>query len=253
MKISIITATFNSAATVADCIASVNNQTFQNIEHIIIDGASKDNTLEIIKNTPNRITCIVSEPDKGIYDAMNKGIRLATGDIIGILNSDDLYNDMDVLEKVSEKFRIRDTECIHADLFYVNKENINQIVRHWKTCEFSPGAFKKGWHPAHPTFFVKKEVYEKYGLFNLNFRLAADFELMLRLLERYKISSAYFPDPFVRMRLGGATSKNISNIVKQNIECFNAFKINGIRVSLLYPFYRIIPKFKQFFNKQVSL
>jgi len=249
MKISIITASYNSASTISDCITSVNEQTFQNIEHIIIDGVSKDNTINIINSIPNRVLKIISEPDKGIYDAMNKGIKLATGDIIGILNSDDLYCDKYVLEKVVSMFNATGVDCVHADLYYVQQNDTNQIVRHWKTCEFITGAFKKGWHPAHPTFFVRREVYEKYGLFNLDFTLAADFELMLRFLERYKISSIYLPQPIVRMRLGGATSKSVRNIIKQNIECYKAFKVNNLTVSLLYPLYRLLPKLKQFLHE----
>ena len=249
MGISIITGTFNSELTIVDCITSVNNQIYTNIEHIIIDGASADNTLEIIKNTPNRITKIISEPDKGIYDAMNKGIKLATGDIIGILNSDDLYTDNNVIKKIIALFEATSADCVYADLYYVNKENTDHIVRHWRTHEYIPEAFKKGWHPAHPTFFVRREVYEKYGLFNLDFTLAADFELMLRLLERYHITSTYLPEPIVRMRLGGATGKNIQNIIKQNIECYKAFKQNGIKVSPLYPLYRLLPKLKQFLHE----
>ena len=249
MLISIITATFNSAATIVNCITSVNNQTYPNIEHIIVDGASGDNTIEIIKSLPNRIDKIISEPDKGIYDAMNKGIRQATGDVIGILNSDDLYQDNLVLEKIATQFKTQNVDCVHADLYYVKKEDTSQVVRHWRTCDYIEGAFKTGWHPAHPTFFVKKEIYEKYGLFNLNFKLAADFELMLRLLEHHKITSAYLPVPIVRMRLGGATGKNIENIIKQNIECYKAFNVNGIKVSAFYPLYRLLPKLKQFFKK----
>jgi len=248
MQISIITATYNSSKTINDCIVSVYNQTWPNIEHIIIDGASTDNTIKIIKSVSNRVTTIKSEHDNGIYDAMNKGINLATGDIIGILNSDDLYSDNLVLEKIANIFSSTDVDCVHADLYYVNKENTDNIVRYWKTCDFIPGAFKKGWHPAHPTFFVRKEVYQKYGLFNLDFSLAADFELMLRLLERYKVTSIYFPQPIVRMRLGGATSKNIRNIIIQNLECYKAFKVNGLRVSIIYPLYRLLPKLKQFFK-----
>jgi glycosyltransferase involved in cell wall biosynthesis len=249
LKISIITATYNSASTIADCVTSINNQTFTNIEHIIVDGVSVDNTIEIINSYPNRVKYIVSEPDNGIYDAMNKGINLATGEIIGILNSDDLYSNNFVIETIINEFKTKKVDCVHADLYYVNQNNTNKIVRHWRTKDFTLGAFKKGWHPAHATFFVRQEVYEKYGLFNLDFSLAADFEFMLRLFERYKISSSYLPEPIVRMRLGGATSKNIKNIIKQNIECYRAFKVNGIKVSPLYPFYRLFPKLKQFFHE----
>ncbi len=246
MKISIITATYNSAKTVADCIVSVNDQTYSNIEHIIIDGGSTDNTIDIIKSLPNRIKVIKSEPDKGIYDAMNKGIRIASGDVIGILNSDDLYTDNYVLEKIALAFNDSSIDCVHADLYYVSKNDTNQTVRHWKAGKYSSGAFTRGWHPAHPTFFLRKKIYERYGLFNLDFKLAADFELMLRLLERYHVASSYLPEPTVRMRLGGATGKNIQNIVKQNMECYKAFAVNGIKVSPAYSLYRLLPKLKQF-------
>jgi len=248
MKITIITATYNSSQTIAECIDSVNQQTHQDIEQIIIDGYSIDKTLEIIKSLPNRVIKVISERDKGIYDAMNKGIKLSTGKVIGILNSDDLYIDSKVIEKIASIFETTSADCVHADLYYVNKDDTSQIVRHWQTCDYVPGAFKKGWHPAHPTFFVRKEIYEKYGLFNLDFSLAADFELMLRFFERYHVTSIYLPEPIVRMRLGGATSKNITNIILQNIECYKAFKVNGIKVSLLYPLYRLLPKLKQFFH-----
>lgn len=249
MKVTIITACFNSSKTIIDCINSTHTQTYPDIEHIIIDGVSVDNTVELITNTPNSVSFIISEPDNGIYDAMNKGINYATGDIIGILNSDDHYIDDLVIEKIVNVFKSNKVDCVHADLYYVKKDDTNQIVRHWQTCDYTPGAFKRGWHPAHPTFFVRKEVYEKYGLFNLNFSLAADFELMLRFLERHKITSTYLPEPIIKMRVGGATSKNIKNVIRQNIECYRAFKINGIRVSSLYLFFRLLPKLKQFLHE----
>lgn len=249
MKVSIITATFNSAATISGCIASVNNQTHNDIEHIIIDCVSADRTIDIINSSSNRVTKIISEPDNGIYDAMNKGISLATGEVIGILNSDDLYTDNNVIENVVKVFGNKPVDCFHADLYYVKKDDITRIVRYWKTCDFIPGAFSKGWHPAHPTFFVRKEVYEKFGTFNLNFTLAADFELMLRFLERFRITSSYLPQPIVRMRLGGKTSRSIRNSIVQNIECYKAFKLNSISVSPLYPLYRLLPKLKQFWNE----
>lgn len=249
MKISIITATYNSSETIEDCITSVNNQTYSDIEQIIIDGASKDNTVDIITSLPNRVSKIISEADKGIYDAMNKGINLATGDIIGILNSDDLYYSNDIISKIVESFQTTDIDCIFGDLFYVNPDNTNKIVRKWSTGSYKQNGFIKGWHPAHPTFFVRKEVYEKYGCFDLNFKLAADFELMLRFLEKNKLNSKYLKLPMVRMRLGGATSGSFKNIIKQNLECLKAFKNNGIRVSLFYPLVRVIPKLFQFIKR----
>lgn len=251
MKISIITATYNSAATIRDCIQSVNSQTYNNIEHIIIDGASKDNTLEIINSLPNRVITIVSEPDKGIYDAMNKGIKAATGDVIGILNSDDFFASNDVIENIVKEFSNDSTlEGIYTNLYYVNQDNPDQIIRHWVSNSFKKRSFFKGWHPPHPTLYLRREVYEKYGNFNLDFSLSADFELMLRFFEKYNIKTKYLPITTIRMRLGGATSKNWQNVRNQNIQCINAFRTNGFRPPLLYPVYRLLPKLLQFIKRR---
>lgn len=246
MKFTLITATYNSAATIATCIASVHHQTHPDIEHIIIDGASKDNTLELIRSMPNRVAKIVSEPDKGIYDAMNKGIALATGEVVGILNSDDLLCDPEAIEKVVRVFEADPSlDAVYADLYYVDQQDTNKIVRRWTSGEKKP--FSKGWHPAHPTLYIKKKVYDAYGLFNLDFSLAADFEIMLRFIEKHQIKLHYLPERFVKMRLGGATNKNLNNIYKQNIECINAFRVNHLPVNpVLYPFYRIVPKLFQY-------
>ncbi len=246
MKVSIVTGTFNSEKYISDCVSSIYKQGHENIEHIIIDGASQDNTIEIIKNIPNRVSKIISEKDEGIYDAMNKGLALTTGDIVGILNSDDFYNSDTILEKVVAKFEDESVDCVFGDLFYVNQENTDLIRRKWVTGPFKKDSFRKGWHPAHPTFFVRKSVYEKYGAFDLDLNLAADFELMLRFLEKHKLKSSYINEPMVRMRLGGATSKNVGNILKQNKECMLAFKKNEVAVSPFYPIFRLLPKLKQF-------
>lgn len=254
MKITIITATYNSEAHIADCVSSVNNQKYDDIEHIIIDGASKDNTLEIVKSIPNRVVKVVSEPDKGIYDAMNKGINLATGDVIGILNSDDFFASNDVIESIVKEFSNDSTlEGIYTNLYYVNQDNPDQIVRHWVSNPFKTRSFFKGWHPPHPTLYLRRGVYEKYGDFNLIFSLSADFELMLRFFEKYNIKTKYLPITTIRMRLGGATSKNWENVRKQNIQCINAFRTNGFKPPLLYPVYRLLPKLLQFFKSNSSL
>lgn len=251
MKVSIITATYNSGAHIADCVRSVNSQTYDNIEHIIIDGASKDNTLEIINSLPNRVTTTVSEHDKGIYDAMNKGIKAATGDIIGILNSDDFFASNDVIENIVKEFSNDSTlEGIYTNLYYVNQDNPDQIIRHWVSNSFKKRSFFKGWHPPHPTLYLRREVYEKYGNFNLDFSLSADFELMLRFFEKYNIKTKYLPITTIRMRLGGATSKNWQNVRNQNIQCINAFRTNGFRPPLLYPVYRLLPKLLQFIKRR---
>lgn len=250
MKISIITATYNSAAHIADCVKSVYDQSYRNIEHIIIDGASKDKTLDIINSLPNRVEKIVSEPDKGIYDAMNKGIKSATGDIIGILNSDDFFNTPDVITEIAAEFQ-KDSKLdgVYTNLYYVKQNDPQQVVRHWVSKPFKDNSFFKGWHPPHPTLYLKRSVYEKYGIFNLDFSLAADFELMLRFFERYKIKTNYLPITTIRMRLGGVTSKNLKNVKKQNLECVKAFEKNGFNPPVFYSAYRLFPKLLQYLKK----
>jgi glycosyltransferase involved in cell wall biosynthesis len=246
MKISIITVCFNSETTIRDTLESIKYQDYTNIEYIIIDGGSTDNTLNIIEKYSEIITILVSEQDNGLYDAMNKGINLATGDVIGLINSDDLFCDPDALNKVAKIFKKnKKLDSVYADLYYVSKYNINKIIRTWVTGH--QRKFKYGWHPAHPTFYIKKSVYDKFGLFDLSFSLAADFEIMLRFLDKYKISTSYLKEPLVKMRLGGETNKSFKNIYYQNIECLRAFKKNDLKVAkFLYPFFRILPKFFQF-------
>lgn len=248
MKISIITVCYNSEKHIKTAIESVINQTYNNIEYIVVDGASKDKTVDIVKSYGDKITKFVSEPDKGIYDAMNKGFQMATGDYLAVINSDDFYMSNNAIESVVNELNKKQTESLFADLIYVEENNTDKQVRYWKSNEFVKGSFKKGWHPAHPTFFVKNEVYKKYGYFDLSFKLAADFELMLRFLEKHQISSCHLPKPIIKMRLGGATNKNFKNIYNQNIECYRAFKVNHLPVSILYPLYRLLPKLIQFFK-----
>ena len=246
MKISLITVCYNSGKTIEDTFKSVQSQSYKDIEYIVIDGGSKDNTLELINQYKEIIDYTVSEKDKGLYDAMNKGIKKATGDVIGFLNSDDLFCDDMAVEKVMNVFNENSKiDSVYADIYYVDQNNTDKIVRKWITGKQK--TFKKGWHPAHPTFYVKKHVYEKCGVFNLNYKLAADFELMLRFLEKYKISTYYLPSPLIKMRLGGETNKSFKNIINQNIECLRAFEENDISVNkLFYPLFRIIPKFLQY-------
>lgn len=246
MKISIITVCYNSEATIETTIQSVAAQTYKNIEYIVVDGSSKDGTLDIIKRHEDKITKWVSEPDKGLYDAMNKGIGMATGDVIGLINSDDLFCDNKAIEKVMDIFiKNPSLDSVYADLYYVAQNDINKIIRKWITGR--QRKFNKGWHPAHPTLYIKKNVYKKHGLFDLTFKLAADFEIMLRFLDKYKIKATYLKEPLVKMRLGGETNKSFYNIYKQNIECVRAFKQNNIFViPIMYPILRIIPKLFQF-------
>lgn len=250
MVVSIITATYNSSTHIKDCVKSVYNQLYSEIEHIIIDGASKDDTIDIIDSMPNRVAKIISEPDNGIYDAMNKGISAATGDIIGILNSDDFFSSNDVVSKIVKEFMENpELEGVYTNLYYVKQDDPDTIVRHWISKPFKERSFFKGWHPPHPTLYMRRSVYEKLGLFDLDFSLAADFELMLRFFERYKIKTKYLPITTIRMRLGGATSKNLQNIRKQNFECMDAFRVNNFKPPLLYPIYRLVPKLFQFMRR----
>lgn len=250
MKFSLVTVTFNSARTFRDTINSVLSQTYQDLEYIIVDGLSSDGTVEIIKEYES-LFCgrmkWISEKDYGLYDAMNKGFRMATGEIVGIINSDDLIADPAAIEKVVKCFEDDGSiDAVYADLYYVAQNDTSKIVRYWKSRK--QRSFTKGWHPAHPTFYVKIYIYQQYGLFDLEFKFAADFELMLRLIEKEHIKLHYFPEALVRMRLGGTTSKSLSNIKKGNLECIKAFKKNGIKVSGLYPLYRLLPKLKQYFK-----
>ncbi len=251
MKISIITATYNSAATVRDTIESVLRQTYQNYEYIIKDGGSKDTTLDICREYAPKFNGkmrIISSRDKGIYDAMNQGFQAATGDVLCLINSDDLFSRSDSMQLVVNAFEEdKLAECVYADLYYVAANDINRIVRVWETGEQKP--FRKGWLPAHPTFYVKRAVYENYGYFDLNYPLAADFELMLRFVEKHHIRLHYLPEKLVKMRLGGATSKNVKNIIRQNKECIKAFRDNDLQPGPFYTVYRMIPKIKQFLKK----
>lgn len=252
MKISIVTATYNSSKTVRDTIESVLSQTYKDYEYIIIDGVSKDNTLEIVKEYEPKFEGrmkIFSEKDKGIYDAMNKGFQKATGDVLMLINSDDLFARPDAVEMVVRQFEKHpEVDGVYADLYYVSQNNINNIVRVWKTGQQK--SMRYGWLPAHPTFYVKRGCYEKYGYFNLNYPLAADFELMLRFVEGHGVKLVYLPKHLVKMRLGGATSKNLKNIYKQDVETIKAFKENGLSGgNITYLFWRYLPKIKQFFRK----
>lgn len=236
-RISIITVVKNNAQTIKDAIDSVLSQTYQNIEYIVIDGGSTDGTIDIIKKYKNKISKYISEQDKGIYDAMNKGIKEASGDIIGFLNSDDMYNDENVLNRIYEVFAKTKVDIVYGDLVYVEKSNTSKIIRYWKAGEYKKGAFKRGWHPPHPSFFVKKEIYERYGCFDLDYRIAADYELMLRFIEKYRIKTVYIQNLLVKMRTGGESNRSVANIIKANIESYKAWKKNGLSV---FPFFIIM-------------
>ena len=256
MKISIIAATFNSGANLGATFQSVLTQTYQEIEYIIIDGNSRDNTLEIVREFEpyfdGRMKWI-SEPDNGIYDAMNKGIRMATGDIIGILNSDDFYNDENVLADIVNAFGCKKTDCVYGNLVFVDSAKPDKIVRRWIGSQHTPGAFLKGWHPAHPTFYARRTCFEQYGDFDLSFEISADFELMLRFIEKNGCSNYYINRCFVKMRQGGASTGSIKNIIKGNKNILRAFRKNGYHISCLYPAKRLLPKLINVITTQLRL
>jgi glycosyltransferase involved in cell wall biosynthesis len=232
MKISIITVCYNSAQTIGDTLKSVHGQTYGNIEHIIVDGQSIDATLSVIAIEGAHVAKLVSEADKGIYDAMNKGIALATGEIIGFINADDFYASSDALAKVAAVFSDPNVEACYGDLCYVKQENTSALVRYWKSSEFHPGAFASGWCPPHPTFFVRREVYQRFGGFDLSYKIAADVELMMRFMEARKIRTRYIPTVLVKMRMGGTTNRNLGNILIQNREILRALQSHGLKSSV---------------------
>ena len=233
MKISVITVCYNSAETIGHTLRSVREQTYGNIEHIIVDGGSKDTTLAVVATEGQHVAKLVSEKDNGIYDAMDKGIALASGEIIGFINADDFYASPVVLTTLAAAFEKSGTDCCYGDLCYVSQDEPTRTVRYWRSADFVPGYFEKSWCPPHPTFFVRRSVYQRLGGFDLSFRIAADFELMARYLEVARISSHYIPEVLVKMRLGGTTNRSLSNIFKQNAEIRRAFSKNGLRSSLV--------------------
>ena len=249
MKVSIITISYNSAETIEDTIKSVVSQDYPNIEYIIIDGASKDATLSIVDKYKDKIAKVVSEKDKGIYDAMNKGVQNATGDIIGILNSDDYYYDTTVISEVVRLFEQEKTDGLYADLVYVDRADSEKIIRYWKSGKYTLGKFLKGWMPPHPTFFVKKEVYTHFGLYNTDLRSAADYEFMLRVIHKHKISLTYMPRVLTKMRVGGMSNVSLKNRWRANMEDRRAWKINGIKPRWYTLTVKPLSKLFQFLNK----
>lgn len=254
VRISIITATFNSASVLPDCLASVASQAHPDVEHIVIDGASTDETLEVLAAHRSTLASVVSERDGGIYDAMNKGIARATGEVIGLLNSDDFYVGPDVLTRVAAAFAAEPIDVCYGDLCYVDRVQTNRVVRYWKSNPFRPGDFSRGWCPPHPTLFVRRSVYERFGGFDLQYRTAADIEFMARLLEVHRLPSRYLPGVMVHMRLGGTTNKSLRNVVYNNQEMLRALRAHGLLTgSGRYFLYKAISRTKQFLHQPPSL
>ena len=243
MKVSIITATYNSVMHLEDSILSVINQDYKDIEHIIIDGGSTDGTLAIINKYKNHIAHWVSEPDRGMYDAINKGMKLATGDIIGTLNSDDLLADNCVITAITNAFHYKDTDVVYGDLVYVLPDDVNNIIRVWKGLPYKRTRYYYGWMPAHPTFYFKSSLLKKYGYYENHYYTAADYELMARYLFHFRASAYYLPRLIVKMRSGGMSNGNIFRRLRANRRDYLAMKRNSIPfaffVSIIKPFRKI--------------
>ncbi len=254
MKVSIITVTYNSEKFLADCIESVKKQTYGNIEHIIVDGKSTDGTLRIINKYSNSISSWISEPDRGIYDAINKGMRMATGDIIGVLNSDDMLASADVIMDIVAYFDQSDVEAIYGDLAFVHPENSQKLLRYWKGSPYKRSRFKYGWMPAHPTFYIRKELVSKFGEYENHYITAADYEFMARYLFSNKVKAAYLQKLIVKMRTGGASNSSVYKRLRANRRDYLAMKKNNIPfafvVSILKPLSKI-PQFRRAWGHKI--
>ncbi len=247
LNFSIITVVYNAVDTVGCAIESVLSQQYPNLEYIIIDGASSDGTVEKVQEYASSVSRVVSEPDNGLYDALNKGIDMASGDVIGFLHADDWYVHGEVIGNVARMMEEEKSDALYADLQYVKQKDTSKVLRHWRAGEFSRNNFLSGWMPPHPTFFVRTEKYRDYGGFDLDFTSAADYELMLRFLFRYEISCSYLPDVIVRMRSGGTSNKSIANRLKANQEDYRAWKKNDLNPRFYTRFMKPVSKIPQLF------
>lgn len=235
MTISIITPSYNNARTITDTFESILKQDFKNIEYIVVDGNSSDDTVNLIKKYESlfygRMKWI-SEPDKGLYDAMNKGIKMATGDIVGILNADDLYHHPDIISKIVSEFKANDIEALYGDLIFVSRRNINKTVRYYSAKNFNISKFKFGFAPPHPTFFTYKKNFDKYGYYRTDYKISSDFELLVRFLYVNKLKAKYLPAVFLKMRTGGLSTNKKNQIIINTIEQVRACRQNGIRTCI---------------------
>ncbi len=252
MKVSIITVCYNSEKTIADALLSISNQDYKNIESVVIDGGSTDKTFEIVRQFADVVKFSVSEPDKGIYDAMNKGLQHCTGDIIGILNSDDMLASPKVISSIVEKIGNLPLACIYGDLVYVDQVKTNKIIRYWKSGSGSPRKFYFGWMPPHPGFYITRQVLEKCGEYNIDFPVAADYEYMLRVMVRYNIPSIYLPLILVKMRLGGLSNQSVASRKSSFIENHLAWKVNNLKPYFFTVWLKIARKFSQYLRRPAS-
>lgn len=231
LKFSLVSVTFNSDATLNDTIESILNQSFPNLEYIVVDGLSKDNTVNVIKEYEPRFEGRlkwISEKDAGLYDAMNKGIRMATGDIVGIINSDDFYHRTDILAKVADAFQDKTVQAVYGDVRFVNPDNLDKTVRYYSSKNFSPKLFRYGFMPAHPTFFTYRKYFDEFGYYKTDYRIAADYELLIRFLYTHHLNAKYLPLDFMKMRTGGTSTASFKSNLLLNKEIVRACRENGI-------------------------
>ncbi len=248
MKISIITVCFNSKDFLRQTLETVASQNYSNIEHVVVDGGSKDGTVAILEEYKNKIVYI-SEPDKGIYDAMNKGIKLASGDAIGTLGAGDFYPNNQIISKVALAFEKHKTDAIYGDKQYVHPKNIEKVVRYWSPGEYKIDNWLEGWMPPHQSFYLRKIAFEKYGLYMVEFRSAGDYELMLRMLYKHKLTAKYIPELLVTMLTGGTSTASFSNRIKANLEDRKAWKVNNLEPKWYTLYRKPLAKLKQFLKK----
>ncbi len=228
MKITVVTATYNCASTIGACLRSVAGQTHPDTEHIVVDGASRDGTVDVLHRHSGQLSRIISEPDKGIYDALNKGVANASGDIVGFLHADDLYADNKVLEDVAVAFQNPEVDAVYGDLTYVQKADTDKVVRYWRSSPFMRSSLARGWMPPHPTLYLRRGVYERFGGFDLSYRIAADYDFMLRVLGAINGKIIYLPRVLVKMRLGGESNRSIRNVIRKSAEDLRALRSNGV-------------------------
>ena len=228
MKISVVTAVYNRAATVGSALASVQSQTYQNLEHVLQDGGSTDGTLDILKSHDDPRMTLVSERDSGIYDAINRGKARATGDIVGVMHSDDMFAHDGVLQQVADAFADPDVDCVYGDLQYVAADDTARVIRHWTSGAYTRELLTRGWMPPHPTFYIRRTLLEQHGAYDTSFQIAADYDAMLRWLWTHKLRPAYIPEVLVKMRIGGESNRSIGRILQKSREDYRALRRNNV-------------------------
>ena len=253
MKVSLITVVYNGASHIRSCIESILNQTYSDIEYIIVDGKSTDGTVDIVKSYGSKIAQFVSEKDKGLYDAMNKGIRMATGDVIGLLNADDFYRHSRVIENMVATFQRTNSDAVYGDMIYVHRDNTQKIQRYWRSGWYSDNDVMWGWMPGHLSFFAKKCLYDQYGLFRTDMKSAADYELLLRFIHKNKAKLAYMDEVTIVMRAGGVSNSSLSNRLEANRDDKLAWKLNGMKPYFFTLWLKPLRKITQYVTKPPAI